>query len=354
MYVYPDGPISGPYKGQADYIQVIIQSNFNTFFASLFGRFELDNTSEAVVKATGRAPILGGDLVWGYNTSKCPTVSTNGGVDVILTNGNLFDNSAADGTKNNCDAMSTSGTSGTITAVNGNIDVVGSVDTDGKPSIDPPPTTGVDHQYIVDVPPPRCSDFPDRGHVKINGDQVLEPGRYSNISIEGGGNVTLNPGLYCLIPGSGVEKGNFIATSAGTVSGSGVMIAMFGGLFDLGGSQNISLTAPLPEELVIHNTVNDDLIDYAGMLIYANPASYTGDKQKTFQINGNVDSDTTSVMGTIYAPTTGCTINGNVGFTSVNTQMICDTVTFGGNGVISMSLNSDNPFKFGGIINLMQ
>ena len=94
VYVYPDGPISGPYQGQADYIQVIIQSDFKTFFASLFGRYQLDNTSEAVVKATGRAAILGGDLVWGYNTSKCPTVSTNGGVDVILTNGNLFDNSA--------------------------------------------------------------------------------------------------------------------------------------------------------------------------------------------------------------------------------------------------------------------
>ena len=56
-------PVSGPYEGNSEYIQIVITSHYNTTFGSVVGIHELTNNVEAVARAK---PPEYGPLMQGY------------------------------------------------------------------------------------------------------------------------------------------------------------------------------------------------------------------------------------------------------------------------------------------------
>lgn len=84
-----------PYVGNWDYIQVIIRSTVNTYFAPIVGIMQLNNCVEAIVYAGPGVPekLVLGNLMVGL--SKTGTaVSVEGGANVTLIGGGAFSNSS--------------------------------------------------------------------------------------------------------------------------------------------------------------------------------------------------------------------------------------------------------------------
>lgn len=396
---YPPVRPGKPYDGDASYIQVIIQSSFNTFFVHIFGRTLIENTSEAVVMADSNASYLGDDLIWAANATSGSALTTNGGTNEALFDGNVYVASSA------ADAFRTVGASGSMDVTDGSIFVHGGANT-GTTSITPAPITGVPYKQYPEIPAPDCKDpsnfqaghyftykgYPDKPKSKddtviVDADTELQPGVYYNILAKSH-TLTLYPGVYCIL-GNFTVKGNIQNGGALDVYGNAIpenvapygVILVFthitdskgaklggGGILDLGGSANVYLTAPQPALPVAPktqpgyylNSVNGTSVSYAGMLIYANPDDYSSptgplSPSNTFQLNGNVN---TKIVGTMYIPTADCSLQGNSGIASVGTQVICNRVSLGGGGAqavnLNMSLDTSNPFKYGGNIRLMQ
>ncbi|MHB8193226.1 MAG: pilus assembly protein TadG-related protein [Bellilinea sp.] len=123
---------------------------------------------------------------------------------------------------------------------------------------------------------------------------TLSPGNYGSWDIKG--TLKLQPGLYC-ISGS-------VSMTGGTVEGSDVTIYYTGDAFTLNGGVGTSLSAP--NEAGAGQTPPPAREDRAveDLLLYVPP----GDTVPVININGTSDS---GLVGTILAPTSLITINGN-------------------------------------------
>jgi hypothetical protein len=350
---YP--PKSGTYTGNADYVQVKIKSAIQTSFLHLFGQNSLANEVESVVLATGHAPFLGDDLIWSANPHECSGLTINGSTITHLSNGNAYVASDCSSGKN---ALNTNGEALDYTVENGNTYVVGTVDP--KANLDPAAVTGVDYKPYPYVSMPDCDPIYKNTTPKTTNPMI--PGKYAGAKFTGGTNVTFLPGLYCFTD-------DVSMTGGGTISGTGVLFVFYnpgnahgksnkgkgstcpvfniGGNSSLNGADGAIFSAPLSPFNLLN--VDGSTVDYAGLLFYEDPSCPTN--SKPFKITGD---NVSSLTGAIYLPTQDCTLIGNNGTTSVNTQLLCNTINLEGNGTVSMSLTSDNPFEYGGDIKLMQ
>ncbi|MCJ7583317.1 MAG: pilus assembly protein TadG-related protein [Anaerolineales bacterium] len=86
---------SGPYAGNNEYIQVIIHSTVNTFFAPIVGINQLDNCVEAIARAKEGEPIslCYAALICGLSPTEKNTLRTFGGANITLVGGGAFSNS---------------------------------------------------------------------------------------------------------------------------------------------------------------------------------------------------------------------------------------------------------------------
>jgi hypothetical protein len=91
---------------------------------------------------------------------------------------------------------------GTVTYSNG-----GGVNTYSTPRPDP----------LASIPDPTKTGLTNRGSVTINSGGTLQPGIYTNITINGG-SVTMQPGMYY------IDQGGSFSLKAGSLQGDGVMI----------------------------------------------------------------------------------------------------------------------------------
>jgi hypothetical protein len=330
-------PRSGDYVGNHAYIQIMITSEVNTSFAHLVFEGGLLTTVTAVSRVWPEQSTTPGHALYGATEHDCKGIWFSGTGDTIITGGNVFSNS---------DASETSCQSGVQDGA-GNIDVgppphgikvVGTFDSGGSGSVSPPPDEGVPHEDVRIPPIPDCSGLPERGNVKINAGEAktLYPGRYESITFVGGATVTLSPGMYCI---NGIK--GFTGTG-GTINGTGVLIYLQQGGFDLGGNTFVDLRAEQNEHVLVDPSSND----WKGMLIYQDPSN-------TFAVEITGTSDST-YQGTIFAPSAQCEVKGTGDSLGLNSQVICDTVKITGTAAVTINYVEDENYYLPPAIDLVR
>jgi hypothetical protein len=328
------GSSCGAYAGSDQYVQVIITSTVNTYFARILGIAQTQNTVQAVALTRKGGPLFDGASIVSLNPSpNCSGGSGSGGgsVDVggngtiYLDAGGIFVNSSA-----SCGYSQTS-CSATLVAVNGaSITSAGSAinDTCSSPPV-PQNTTAepVDIPHEVNMPdrPAECDQTaipPNLLGVDGSGVQnwLIHPGYYTDFPQAGlvpnNKNIFLEPGVYCVdsdIHWSG-------STFRSLDGASGVTIYL-----TAGHSFNTSINSP-----ITLNASNSG--DYAGYLIImdGNESSI-----ESCTINGGSYLD---MNGTVFVPYCNVTINGDNSTTSqFNAQIIGWDIKLNGNNTITFT-----------------
>jgi hypothetical protein len=287
-------PVSGPYQGNIEYIQVRISSTVPTYFARVFGLAEFTISAEAVsrTKKSEIAEILDGNAI----ISLAPTSDCNdkrafwvhGESTLDITGGGIFINS------NNPDCALMTNGSGSIRIEGGIISVVGGAQIQKPQLITPfPPKTNMPP---LSYPPPFF--MPEFGcgtkMAEVQSDGVtMSSGNWDEDVFPPDGVQYLESGVYCI-------NGDFHL--GGTVlEGSGVVFKLEHGELRWSGNSQVNLSAPTTGDL-------------AGLLIYAPP-----ENDNRMVIKSNYEY---SLQGTILMPGAEIHINGGDSPAGYHSQII--------------------------------
>jgi len=308
-------PSDGPFAGNVEYIQVVITSHVDTYFAKVIGIQQVTN----IVKATARSkPSEVRELLHGMAVvslapeSNCASKKAfwiHGNTTLSITGGGVFINS------NNKDCALMQQGNGGISIQGGyKITVVGGVSIQ-KPQLLSPGVTvgGTPNNY----PPPFFMPNVDCGKntAEISADgTTMSPGTWDE-KFPPQGVTKLDPGVYCL-------KDGFEVNSNQTLEGKDVTIKVEKGEVKLDGNATLILDAP-------------DKGENKGLLLYL---PMENDSQVV--LNGNANS---SFTGTILAPASEIVINGNLSSTGFHCQIVGYRVEAAGSGkVIIVYKDSEN------------
>jgi hypothetical protein len=336
-------PISGYYAGNELYVQVIITSHVNTYFARVLGINRTDNVVQAVTLADEGGPLFGGAAIVSLDPS--PTCGGGGGggsVDVggngtiNIAGGNIFVNSNA-----SCGYSQTS-CSVILNAPDGIATAGSAINFGSCPSAVPQDTTQPQIRVPDDVdvfmpdepaecdpithwPAPPTQTGPDTW--------LLHPGYYTNFpppAIPNNKNVVLESGVYCVDRNVSWSGSNF-ASLDGT---SGVTIYLTAG-------HDFSININSPISLNPSNSPG-----YEGYVIIVDG---THTSIRNCIINGG---SYLTLNGTVFAPYCNLRINGDNGSQSTyNIQLVAYDITLNGGNVInftySPSNNAENKRKVG-------
>jgi hypothetical protein len=347
---YP--PAIGPFMGKMDHLQVIIRAKIQTSFIQLVFPDSTESTTESVVRFSAASPIGGSNALIGLSNTDCDTVLVNDNMNVTVHGGSIYSNSNAN--SQNCYSMEKMGTFGVLNVINGGINVVGAFNNTGQSSnVNPTPVTGVSPFTTLSIPPPDCTCSENlsgaactNNDVNVNSHTTIAPGIYHNVTLTSyNGNLTINPGLYCI-------TGDFTA-SMGSITGSNVIIVMEGGTLNLTGNASISLSAvepPLSSIKALYWGTDGSQHNYVGLLVYADPTKYTGiSDNKTIAIGGTNGSIFT---GTVYAPKTTCALSGTSGTITYNSQIYCYTDSVSGTAEININFSASQNWLFPPMLDL--
>jgi hypothetical protein len=350
----PASSCGAHYAGDPDYVQVIIESHIDTFFAGVVGIAQMHNRVQAVALAN-----VGGDLYGGENIVALKPTCSNPGTVIVAGNTtvNLVDTDEDDligGLYVNTDSacgFTCNTSSGTIT---GDITTAGSDPTlsahceaniTGDTS-----TEGTQWEFPVTLEdvgidiPPECTS-PQGTYKNYNGTYtgsdgayygmqltVLTPGLYYDFPppklIEEGklyDNILMLPGVYCVHDVIKLTDQNL------WLIGKDVSFFIRAGYdFSINGGK-ITLDAP-------------DDGDYKGYLFIVEPDYGTpllSENPEACTINGGSEN---TYEGAIFAPYCNCTINGTSENNGIDSQVICYTVTISGGGTMNFSYDANkNP-----------
>jgi hypothetical protein len=283
-------PLSGPYIGNAEYIEVIITSRQRTYFANVIGIPYITNVVSAVSQSK---PAVMGEMFPGYALvslaprSECEAISgvrrpafwAHSEATINLEGGGLFVNS----NNPNCAFISFGGGSVRIRDDNSRITVVGGADIQ-KPQLITPYPIQTDAPYIPYPPPyqfPKIGCGQKIAEVDLT-TGTMTPGNWGEDDFPPEGVTTLESGVYCI-------DGDVVVESGGTLQGSNVVLVLYGGGINIGGNSFIDLSAPTSGM-------------YQGLLIYL-PI----ENKSVVSLNG---SDLSRYQGTILAPGADVRING--------------------------------------------
>jgi len=314
-------PASGPYKGDIEYVQVIITVHTKTYFASVVGMPTITNVVEAVsrTKTPVYAPMLNGAAVVSLApTSDCDKHRSfwiEGEATLSITGGDVLVNS------NNSTCALIENGSGSIRINDGShkISIVGGATIQKPKLITPyPPVTGAPP---MPYPPPffmpkvvcphniQAEVLPD-GH-------TMSPGNWDDDFPPPGVN-KLEGGIYCL-------NKDFVVPAFQTLSGDNVVIKMEHGKLRFSGNAQINLSSP---------TGGGDL---AGLLIYQ-PAENTN----VMNLNG---SELSTFQGSILAPSALIRINGNDSKSGFHSQIIGYMIYVTGQSNVVIDIRPDQNYN---------
>lgn len=295
-------PQSGPFAGEADHAEVVIESNLRAGFGRIFSQGTLPVRARAV--ARGRPKKIGLLVLRPAGAAALQTLGSgslqvvNASITVNSTDPSAYVNKTGDIVR----AESFEITGGYQTSGGG---LVGTVHTGVPPTADP----------LRTFPPPDPADYPVRSPATLTVESqavTLQPGVYrGGITLKGGAVVTLQPGVYILDGGGLAMAGN------SQLIGARVMLYSTGGAaagpIDLTGAGSVALTPP-----------TDGV--YEGVSIFqdrtlATPLSFGGNA--TFQVGG-----------TVYAPAAAVHVSGssNVAPLATGGGFIARELTVSGNG----------------------
>lgn len=309
-------PVSGQYQGNAQYIQVLIDSQVNTAFAHFVFGGPLVTSVEAIARAKTSGPLAEGNALVALNPSACEAVDFNGNQTVYIENAGVFSNSA--GELPNCPGLIMNG-SGDVSVVGGGISVVGDYKkAGGSGSMDPfPPNDEASHMPKDPVDTPKCGEVGSGSVSRSGNTETYTPGNYSNIKVSANNtDVVLQPGLYCIQ--------NDFKVTGGSLYGNDVTIYVISGDFETGGNTMVTLDAP-------ESGSDGQPPSMPGMLIFLAP-----ENNGVIKLTGTSGS---SFTGTVYAPDGSIDISGNNTSMVLNSQLIGDTISISGNPYLEIKFN---------------
>jgi hypothetical protein len=263
-------------------------------------------------------------------------VTFEGGVDIDIDGGGVFSNSCLEANGSSVDVCVDSTPSGNCNG-DGFIGYLTDYNPSGNPSLDPPPINATEPMPEFDVDEADCSSLPDQG--QQNGGGNISPGRYSRIRLPNG-NLTMQPGLYCLY-------GEFTETG-GSLTANDVTIYMASGDFSTSGNADVFLDAPPQGCDTSPGSTQGCPPSIPGMLIYM-PSSNAGD----VSLEGN---STSLYEGAIYAPTGTIDVGGtsSAGTIAFNTQLVGNTVKIHGNVTIDIDFDDQVTFERPATLDLLR
>ncbi|MGH9482107.1 MAG: pilus assembly protein TadG-related protein [Terriglobales bacterium] len=301
-------PVTGPHAGNNQYVEVIATELSPGYFMKVFGIASLNLSARAVAYLGS-----GTGCVYALNPSASGAITLNGTFNVQLQCALYADS-------NSSQALLVNG-SGSVTAKS--IGVVGGTLVNGPVTVNPAPVTGMipagdPLDYLN--PPSTAGSCTSPTVINGSGNFTLNPGVYcSTLIINGSPNITFNPGTYVL--DSGV-----IMNGTPNMTGSGVTFYNASGGFTLNGSSSSNLSAPTTGP-------------YAGILVFQ---SRTDSSQLT--ING---SNSSVFNGAIYAAGARIVDNGS-GTADEYGLLIGNTITINGSATLNddfSSLPAGSPIK---------
>jgi Flp pilus assembly protein TadG len=291
-----------------EYVQVIIDSSVDTWFAPLVGVDTVNNRVTAVARAKPAItePMFFGHAMVSLNKKECRAFTINGSSTTTITSdtgAGLFINSDChNGGPQSAFAVGSSVVAPSITiAKPGQFYVQNPSDLNG--------TTPGGGTQISDIkitwPQPTCTgEAEETGHKT----GIMSPGNYDdNSPFPPNGIKILNPGIYC------INDANVSINS--DLTGEGVLLYVKEGSITMNGSANIRLSAPASGQ-------------YAGLLFYQ-PI----DNDEGITINGSNQSAWT---GMILSPGSNCKLNGSGAPDGLNSQIICDTIDVSGSAAVKI------------------
>jgi Flp pilus assembly protein TadG len=386
-------------NSSTQYVQVVIKSTVNTTFGSLVGIKQTHNCVDAIARGqsgTTGSMFGGAGIVATDNASGCnQTMLFNGSAYVTVNNAGIFDN---------CGGGQALLMNSSVTLdMDSNAQVVGGDLLNGGPTIIPGITTGAvgytmpaaAWSSIPAVPTaPTCSSSGNvtgtysgtfsGGTLNMNsGTPTLTPGNFSGLNINGG-TLTFSPGTYCI-------NGSVNMNGGGLVGASGLVNLVMANGLNLNGG--VSLTF---DDLEIYTT-NGNWILNSGASMTGNKLRFYSNGSSTFTVNGSATltasnsffyltsgnvvwngssninlqapptgdpyaglvlympwSNTSSlilnggsnvtVTGTILAPHSGITANGNSNFKALNSQIVGYTFIFNGGGTFTVTFNANQNY----------
>jgi putative adhesin/putative Flp pilus-assembly TadE/G-like protein len=292
-------PISGPYQGNDEYIQVKIRSDVKLFFARIIGRQKATNNVEAVARATPTDydEMFSGNAVVGLAPHDCHAVVYQGNADTTITGGGIF-------VMSDCPDAAFFNHSGAAELHAPSLCAVGGIEyRPGALSV-PSISEGCSPPPQIIEPNPACI-----GNAVKTGN-TLSPGNWTG-HFPPAGVDTLQSGVYCV-------NGDFRLNGGDSLTGHGVVIRMNSGDVSWNGGATVHLEAPTEG-------------DFNGLLLYM-PSSTNC---STIKLNGNSGS---TLVGTVLAPCADVTIEGT-GDSGIDGQIIGYTVALTGTSSNSIHYN---------------
>ena len=307
-------PREGPHSGDVEYVQIIIESHVNTYFARVVGRSRITNVVETIArtKAAEIKPLMNGAAVASLApSSNCINGLAfwiHGEATLDITGGGVFVNS-----NNNQCALKQQG-SGSIRISDGySIDVVGAAQVQKLHLFTPQITVGASP---IGYPPPFFMP-----KVGCNKDaEILPDGATMSSGAWYGefpppGVTHLEGGVYCLDHGMHIN---------GDLEGHNVIFKVSKGEVRFNSSANIILDAP-------NAGPNKGLLIYLPM-----------ENKSRVVLNGAGGSD---IRGTILAPASPILIKGMDSKMGFHSQIIGYTIEADGNSNVVINYNPEHNFE---------
>lgn len=331
-------PISGYYKDNPSYVQVIVTSYIDTYFARVIGITRTVNAVQAVALAKKGGPLGKGAMIVSYDPDpNCSgglgsgggSVDVTGNATINLYGGGIFVNSdeTCGYSQPSCSATLNLYNGATVnsTATVNNIDL-GSCGT-ATPKLNQDPVI-IPHDVEIPQEPMECNQLPFAYQTGTD-EWHITPGYYTDFPQETlNGNdplklvgnkkdIIMDPGIYCV--GEDIHwSGNTFTSLDGS---SGVTIYLKSGVdFDLSINSPITLYA------------SDTGTNYDGYVIIQN-GTHTSIGSCT--INGGSYLD---IEGTVFAPYCDITVNGGSEPTAeINAQLVGWDIKLNGSNIINFN-----------------
>jgi len=281
-------PENGPYAGNHEYVEVVIESNIQTTFGRVVGVNQVHNQVEAVthVEPPKTASLYSGAAMVALKPNGRGAFRSHGTNETSVIGSGIFVNS------NDSCAFEQVGNSEIDTLAG--IRIVGGACLHGSITPADAITPGA---VPVPYPPENLPPEPTCPQNAVQNSSTLSPGNWSG-TFPPRGVTHLQSGIYCV-------DGMFMVNAHDLLTGDGVLIYMRSGNVHWDGHAQINLTAPTSGP-------------YAGLLLYMPMSNDEG-----VIINGNSDS---SFVGTFLAPASDIQVNGTAGTEGYHSQIIGYTI----------------------------
>jgi len=315
--------VVGPYVGNNEYIQVIINNSVTTFFAQVVGITQTQSCVEAVARAktSSRGPLFFGNTVVGLDPNGTSFQAQSNAQHWTIKGGGIFANNNALDKHSNVtfpdgDCVTAVGTVSGFPCggSGGNADLKFAFPDDIIPLLPPiPPCSGTAYKGA------------DNKFHEQSGHEGLGSTLPGSFSLD---DYPFSPGLYCI---TSANAGNIHDTVTGSEVTFFVNDDNFSIKFNCGGA--FSVQAPTTGI-------------YKGVLMFSNitPSSYYSPPtcSQSFEIRGN---GSTPIVGTIFMPSACIDWRGNGDGLADRSQLIGFQVSSNGNANVDITYDANDQFN---------